>query len=194
MQKKLILASQSPRRKELLQQAGYQFSTQSLQVEEDFPADVPLIEVAAFLAQKKAAFLKPQLTPYEVAITADTTVILGNELLEKAADLEEARQFLHKLSGNCHQVITGVCVFDHKNVKVFSVETKVYFKNLSLANINHYVNSYQPLDKAGAYGIQEWIGLVGIQKIEGSYHNVVGLPVSQLFDILEEFEISPQIV
>ena len=192
MQKKLILASQSPRRKELLQHAGYQFSTISLQVDESYPTHLSPTQVATYLAQKKAAALQPGLKENEVAITADTTVVLDNQLLEKAADLNQARDFLNQLSGKTHQVITGVTVFDNQQQKTLVSETKVIFKNLSQGMIEYYLQNFKPLDKAGAYGIQEWIGLVGIEKIEGSYHNVVGLPVSKLYDVLAGFNIFPQ--
>lgn len=189
--KKLILASQSPRRRELLQQAGYKFSTIKLNTDESYPGNIPVDQVGEYLARKKALDLQKLLNKDEVGITADTTVIAGNKLLEKADSLRQAKQFLQELSGQSHLVITGVCVSDLEKSESFSSITRVYFKSLEEKMIDHYLQKYQPLDKAGAYGIQEWIGLVGIHKIEGSYPNVVGLPVSMLYDVLKKFNIYP---
>ena len=189
--KKLILASKSPRRRELLQQAGYYFTCVSLNTEESYPGDMPVEQVGEYLARKKALDLQHNIGDHEVGITADTTVVFGNKLLEKAANLQEAKLFLQELSGHSHLVITGVCVLDKKRIKSFSSITRVYFKHLEEKVIDSYLQKFNPLDKAGAYGIQEWIGLVGIEKIEGSYHNVVGLPVSDLYEILKSFGVWP---
>lgn len=189
--KKLVLASQSPRRRELLRQAGYEFTTHSLNTDESYAEDIPVEHIAEYLACKKARDLQDKLGPHEVGITADTTVVAGNKLLEKAESLQQAKVFLQELSGQSHLVITGVCVVDQEKTVSFSSITRVYFKHLEEKVIDYYLQKFEPLDKAGAYGIQEWIGLVGIEKIEGSYHNVVGLPVSELYDVLAEFEIHP---
>ncbi len=189
--KKLILASKSPRRKDLLQQAGYQFTCKSLHTNESYPTHIPVIQIGEYLARKKALDLQKQLEANEVGITADTTVVAGDKLLEKAEDLKQAKAFLQELSGRSHLVITGVCVLDQEKTESFSIATTVYFKKLNEKIIDYYLQKYCPLDKAGAYGIQEWIGLIGIDKIEGSYHNVVGLPVSQLYETLQKFDIYP---
>lgn len=182
----LILASNSPRRQELLRAAGYSFKVKTRPVDESYPSDLPPREVASFLAKKKAEAYLPHLED-EVVITADTVVKLGDELLGKPGNTTEAIKMLNKLSGTDHEVITGVCVAD-KNMQIaFEDVTRVFFRSLNSREIEYYVEQYQPFDKAGAYGIQEWIGMVGIKKITGSYFNVVGLPVAKLYDVLLNF-------
>lgn len=156
-------------------------------VEEDFPPGMPATEVAAFLARHKAAAMAGTLQPDELLICADTTVVAGDQVLNKPTSRQEATQMLNLLSGGGHQVITGVCLWaaGHEPV-VFQEETIVRFRALEPEEIEFYVDQYQPMDKAGAYGIQEWIGMVGVTSIEGSYFNVVGLPTERLYQELKK--------
>ncbi|WP_242928130.1 Maf family nucleotide pyrophosphatase [Pontibacter vulgaris] len=176
----LLLASNSPRRKELLAGLGLQFEVRVKEVHEDFPEHLQREEVAEYLASHKADNYLDELKT-EILITADTIVCLGDNILNKPADYAEAASMLRALSGTSHEVITGVCVATHDSKAVFHDVTKVYFKELTEAEIHYYITQYKPFDKAGAYGIQEWIGMIGIEKIEGSYFNVVGLPVQKLY-------------
>ena len=181
---KLVLGSGSPRRKELLKMLGFTFDIHISNAEEIAPAHYNGEETAVFVALQKAKDLKPALRDDELLITADTEVWLNNKRFGKPKTLENAKDMLRQLSGKSHSVISGICVCDTQTTKTAAVTTKVFFKPLSESEIEHYVNTYKPLDKAGAYGIQEWIGLIGISKIEGSYFNVVGLPVFELMEIL----------
>ena len=181
----LILASKSPRRKALLESLGLEFTIRSIEVDETIPNEVAPQEAARFLAEKKSGAYT--VGENELLITADTTVVLGKEVLNKPASKEEAIGMLTKLSGKAHEVISGVCLKTTDKQVSFSESTRVYFKPLSLQEIEHYVATYQPYDKAGAYGIQEWIGMIGIEKIEGDYYNVMGLPVHQLYTQLSGF-------
>ena len=183
----LILASKSPRRQQLLRDLGYSFEVRTMDVPEDYPEDLDKESVARYLAEKKARAFQPHLQPGEVVLTADTTVVLNNELLEKAADAKEACTMLSKLSGQAHFVITGVCLASQDQLKSFDELTEVHFKTLSEAEIDYYIEHYQPFDKAGAYGIQEWIGMVGVEKLVGSYYNVVGLPVHRVHAALQHW-------
>lgn len=183
----LVLGSKSPRRQELLAGMGFDFEVRTKDTEEDFPDSLSPKEVPAYLAEVKALALVNELKLGEVLITSDTIVLLENEILGKPISPEEAKQMLQKLAGKRHEVITGVHLRNlEKNVS-FSVSTKVFFKPLTAEIIDFYVENYKPFDKAGAYGIQEWIGFVGIERIEGSYFNVVGLPVAELWDELNKF-------
>lgn len=181
----ILLASNSPRRKELLASLGLTFEVRVKEVHEDFPEHMQREEVAEYLASHKADAYANDLKD-EVLITADTIVCLGDRILNKPADAKEAFEMLRALSGAGHEVITGVCLLTRESKKVFHDTTKVYFKKLSDEEINYYINHYKPFDKAGAYGIQEWIGMIGIEKIEGSYFNVVGLPVQKLYMHLQQ--------
>jgi septum formation protein len=185
---KLVLGSGSPRRKELLSQLGYSFEVRKGDADEIAPSHLNGNETAVFLALQKAEGLKPTLAPDELLITSDTEVWKGDRRFGKPANLEEAKAMLRELSGDVHQVISSVCICDLERTESTSVTTNVFFKDLSEVEINYYVTNYKPLDKAGAYGIQEWIGLVGIEKIEGSYFNVVGLPVFELAELLNSWE------
>lgn len=182
----LILASKSPRRQELLKQAGFSFSVQTKDTDEDFPASLPPEQVARFLAEKKADAFKNELEN-EILIAADTTVLAGNQLLNKPSSPEEASQMLHLLSGRSHKVISGVCLLHQNSLCSFDDTTEVCFRKLTEKEIDFYIREYKPFDKAGAYGIQEWIGLTGIEKIRGSYYNVMGLPVHMVYNRLQEF-------
>jgi len=184
---RLVLASQSPRRKELLSKLGYKFTQRLKEVEETFPKDLNAEKVAEFLSKKKAAAYEGEMAEDELIITADTVVLLNGNILSKAKDFAEAKNMLNQLSGKKHQVITGVCLQKKGSAHSFSVATDVYMKPLSSAEIAFYIENYKPFDKAGAYGIQEWIGLIGVEKIEGSYYNVMGLPVKELYEAITTF-------
>lgn len=185
----ILLASQSPRRQQLLSEMGITFTAKVKEgVDEDYPAEIPAVEVPEFLALKKAdAYFDDLLDQKTIVITADTIVTIDNQVLGKPANRDEAMAMLRQLSGREHQVITGVVIRSLFKVICFSEVTRVWFKELSNNELSFYVDQYGPFDKAGAYGIQEWIGLVGIDKIEGSYHNVVGLPVQRLYKELRQF-------
>lgn len=184
----LILASNSPRRQELLRDAGFDFKVKTRQVDENYPSDLPSGEVASFLALKKAQAYQHDLND-EVLITADTVVNLKGTIMGKPVDHQMAEEMLQALSGNEHEVTTGVCIATKNSEIVFSDTTKVFFRPLTAEEITYYIDNFQPFDKAGAYGIQEWIGMVGITKIEGSYFNVVGLPVHKVYDALMTMDL-----
>lgn len=185
---KIILASNSPRRQELLRGLGVAFEIRVKPVDESYPQHLSLHEVALFLCEKKAmAFSESELGNDELLITADTIVCLENEILNKPSDRSHAIEMLNKLSGKNHSVITGVCLRSKNKIHSFYESTEVYFKNLSLEEIGFYVDKFMPYDKAGAYGIQEWIGIAGIERIDGSYFNVVGLPTARLYEELQNF-------
>ena len=183
---KLILASNSPRRKELLKGLGWSFEVRVLEgVDESYPSDLPPVEVASYIACEKASAY--QVGQDELLITADTIVVLGNEIMGKPLDAADACSMLRKLSGQTHQVITGVCLKSKDKQRAFSVTTDVTFKNLTEEEINFYVERYAPFDKAGAYGIQEWIGYIGVTGLNGSYFNVMGLPVQRIYEELSQY-------
>ncbi|SVC82953.1 uncharacterized protein METZ01_LOCUS335807 [marine metagenome] len=185
--KKIILGSSSPRRKELLKFLDIIFEVRLSDFDENYPANLEVKEVAEFLATKKNKELSKTLKKEEILITADTIVSKSGKILNKPKDKKQAIQMLELLSGDKHEVITAVCISNKKKKVVFSCTTDVYFKHLMLEEIIFYVNKYQPFDKAGAYGIQEWIGLIGINAINGSYYNVVGLPITRLYQELVQF-------
>jgi septum formation protein len=184
----ILLASNSPRRKELLAGLGLKFEVRVKEVHEDFPEHLQREQVAEYLASHKADAYTEDLQN-EVLITADTIVCLGERILNKPANDSEAFDMLRALSGTHHEVITGVCILTKNSKTVFHDVTKVYFKELSTEEILYYIDHYEPFDKAGAYGIQEWIGKIGIEKIEGSYFNVVGLPVQKLYTYLKDLKV-----
>jgi septum formation protein len=183
--KKIILGSQSPRRKELLASLDIHFEVIAKDVEEIYPDGLSNIQIAEHLANLKASVFIPNKN--EIIITADTIVCLGNTVLGKPTDKESAMEMLSNLSGKSHQVITGVSILSDQQQITFSDTTTVYFTGLSAEEILFYVNNYKPFDKAGAYGIQEWIGQIGITKIEGSYFTVMGLPVHRIYEELLKF-------
>ena len=183
----IILASQSPRRQQLLQDLGINFSLRSIPVDEDYPETLAPEQVALFLAEKKGKIYQPGLSADELVITADTTVVIEERVLNKPADAQQATDMLIQLSGKVHQVITGVCLTTADGMHSFSDTTRVFFRTLRPTEIEYYVTQYKPYDKAGGYAIQEWIGMIGIEKIEGSYFNVVGLPVEKLYRALNEW-------
>ena len=178
----IILASNSPRRRELLAGLGIHFEVKVLpDVEEAYPEDLPVLQIAEYIAREKAAAYQSLMGPDELVITADTVVVVGSEVMGKPADADDARRMLEKLSGRTHQVTTGVCLTTQRVQKSFSVTTDVTFKPLSREEIDYYIENYSPYDKAGAYGIQEWIGYVGVTGLQGSYFNVMGLPVQRIY-------------
>ncbi len=189
---KLVLASNSPRRRQLLTDLGLAYETRLLAVEEDFPAHLRRAEVAEYLAAHKAAAYAAGLAADEVVLTADTIVCLGDDVLNKPADAAEATAMLTRLQGRAHDVFTGVCLLagDGRQV-VFSDQTAVHFRALSAAEIGHYIATAQPFDKAGAYGAQDWIGMVGVTRLEGSYFNVMGLPTHRVWAELAKLGALP---
>ena len=210
MNYKIVLASDSPRRKELLAGLGFDYEVRTLQgLDESYPEGLSMEEIPQYISRKKAAAYT--LNPDELLITADTIVYLDGEVLGKPADEAEAKQMLRKLSGKTHQVVTGVTLKTPLNLPLkgrlaeqdslpsregrggssisFASVSQVTFAQLSEAEIDHYVTHYRPLDKAGAYGIQEWIGYIGVTRIEGSYFNVMGLPVQRLYSEMKKLNL-----
>lgn len=185
--KKIILASQSPRRAELLRQAGFDFEVKVNSIDESFPKEMPVEEVAPFLARSKAHASKSFLQQNEIILAADSVVILGDTIFNKPMDFDDAVYILSQLSGQMHRVITGVCLLSMEKERVFSEVANVYFDELTQEEIRFYITEYQPFDKAGAYAIQEWIGLCKISKIEGTYSNIMGLPMQKVYQALQEF-------
>ena len=187
-QNKITLASNSPRRKELLAGLGLPFEVRVLQgIDESYPDDLPVSDVALYIAGKKADAYRSVLQPDELIITADTVVIVDDEILGKPVDEADAERMLRLISGRTHQVTTGVCLLSPERESRFSVTTDVTFKQLSTDEISYYISHYQPFDKAGAYGIQEWIGYIGVTGLHGSYYNVMGLPVQRIYTELQKF-------
>jgi septum formation protein len=189
---KLVLASNSPRRRQLLTDLGLDYEIRLREVEETYPAYLVRAEVAEYLAAHKAAAYTHDLAPDEVVLTADTIVCLEDDVLNKPADATEAAAMLTRLQGRAHDVFTGVCLQcgDGRQV-VFSDQTTVHFRPLTPAEIDFYILRYQPFDKAGAYGAQDWIGMVAITRLEGSYFNVMGLPVHRVWAELEKLSALP---
>lgn len=183
---KIILASQSPRRKQLMEAAEIDFDIIIADVDETNPPGMLGELVPGFLAKKKAAAIEEKVHD-AIIIAADTVVLLDHEILGKPIDEKHAIEILHKLSGRKHEVVTGVCMQKGNKQVCFSVTTEVYFRKLSTEEIEHYVANYKPFDKAGAYAIQEWIGMIGIEKINGDYYNVMGLPIGEVVMRLKDF-------
>lgn len=184
--KKIILASNSPRRKQFLTDLGVTFSIQPANVNEEYPSFLKGKDIALYIAEQKASVFS-NIADDEIIITCDTVVWIDDTSLEKPQNKEEALQMLQKLSGKTHEVISAVCIKSKEKEMLFSDTTFVTFNELSTDDILFYIDTYQPYDKAGAYGIQEWIGLVGIEKINGSYTNVVGMPMEKLYKNLNAF-------
>lgn len=184
---RLILASQSPRRRELLAGSGLEFQlAERFECDESYPA-MPLTDVAEYLSRKKSDAYPVELAEKDVLLTADTVVIACGEILGKPHSRDEAIAMLQKLSGATHEVATGVTLRTSTKSHSFTSVSKVRFRQLSLEEIEYYVDNYHPMDKAGSYGIQEWIGYVGIEHIDGSFYNVMGLPIQRLYCELERF-------
>ncbi|MCE5345901.1 MAG: Maf family nucleotide pyrophosphatase [Bacteroidales bacterium] len=184
---RIILASHSPRRQHLLHELGLEFDVVIKEYPETYPEDLTGEEIARHVAYGKAIRFRNEISDNEIVITADTIVWCNNKVLGKPVDFEDAVRILREISGNTHEVITGVCLLSSDKEKIFSESTKVTFEALSTEEINFYVDKYKPYDKAGAYGIQEWIGIAACSNIEGSYFNVVGLPVQRLYRELQNF-------
>ncbi len=186
-----ILGSKSPRRQEILHQLGLPFSIVTADGSEDYPEGLYKEAIALHIANEKAKALRGRLSGNDFLITADTIVWIDGEVLAKPDDAYHARKMLQRLNGTVHEVITGVCLTTlHRAISFFSV-TEVFFKRCSDNEIDHYVETYRPFDKAGAYGIQEWIGLACIERINGSYFNVVGLPADKLYEEIKRFDTMP---
>ena len=184
----IILSSNSPRRRELLGGLGIPFEVKVLpDIEESYPDDLPVSQIAEYISTEKATAYRELMADHDLIITADTVVIACDEVMGKPVDADDARRMLKKLSGVTHQVTTGVCLTTKTRQHHFSVTTDVTFKTLTDEEINHYIEVYKPFDKAGAYGIQEWIGYVGVTSIHGSYFNVMGLPVQRIYNELATF-------
>ena len=184
----VILASQSPRRKELLSGLDISFRTLLIpDIDESYPEELRGEDIAKYISKKKADVYLNHMDDHSLVITADTIVLLDGKVFGKPVDDDEAKQMLRELSGNTHLVITGVTITTLTKQKTFSVTTEVRFSNLSEEEIEHYVSHYHPLDKAGAYGIQEWIGYVAVENISGSYFNVMGLPIQRRYKELQNF-------
>ena len=184
----IILASNSPRRRELLAGLGVDFEVRVLpDIDESYPHNLPTHEIAQYVAAKKAAAYAGTLADDELLITADTIVVAEDEVMGKPANDNDARRMLRKLSGTTHQVVTGVSIVTRTAERHFSVTTDVTFKPLDEEEIDYYVTRYRPMDKAGAYGIQEWIGYIGCTGLNGSYFNVMGLPIQRIYSELKSF-------
>ena len=183
----LILASQSPRRHQMLKELGLIFEIRTKEIEEIYPEGLIPDQIPVYLAELKAKAFEQDLNSNELVITADTIVCVDDWILGKPNDRDDAVKMLNALSGRSHQVISGVCLMSKDKKISFSTTTNVHFKALSEEEIDYYIDNYKPFDKAGAYGIQEWIGFIGIDGIEGSYFNVVGLPIQRLYQELLKF-------
>lgn len=184
----VILGSQSPRRQELLRGLDIDFVVRTIDgLEEHYPETLQGAEIPLFLARQKASAFRPTLTNDDLLITADTIVWLDGRVYGKPTDADDARRMLRTLARRTHEVITGVCLTSTKRQEAFSATTQVTFANLSDAEIDYYVAKYRPFDKAGSYGVQEWIGYIGVESIAGSFYNVMGLPVQRLYQKLKEF-------
>jgi septum formation protein len=184
----IILASRSPRRRFLLKQMGLVFTEISAEIDENYPEGMNPDEIAVYLAEKKADHFQHYLEhKNNIMITADTLVVIDGHIIGKPEGIEGARNMLKLLSGRMHQVVTGVTIRNFEKSITFTDWTDVYFKALSEEEIHYYLERFVPLDKAGAYGIQEWIGYIGVQRIDGSYYNVMGLPVHRLYEELSKF-------
>jgi len=184
---KIILASRSPRRQQLLRELGLKFDVVIKEYPETYPEGLSGEEIAIYVAHEKASSFKNEISDNEIVIAADTIVWCNNKVLGKPLDFEDAKRILNEISGNTHEVITGVSLFSLSKEITFTDSTKVTFETLSEEEIHYYVEKFKPYDKAGAYGIQEWIGLIACSHIDGSYFNVVGLPVQKLYKELQNF-------
>lgn len=188
MEYKIVLASNSPRRKELLGGLGFEFETRVIRgIDESWPQELKGEQIALYISAVKAGAYRDSMAADELIITADTIVYIDGQVLGKPKDKADATAMLKLLSGCWHEVITGVTLTTETRQKSFAVTTKVKFAELSGSEIEYYIDNYRPFDKAGAYGIQEWIGYVGVEAIEGSYFNVVGLPVQRLYREMTDF-------
>jgi septum formation protein len=184
---RIILASRSPRRQQLLREMGLHFEVITRNWVENYPPQLKGAEIALYLASEKAKTFQSEIKENEIVLTADTVVWCNGRVLDKPENKEDAEKILYEISGTTHEVITGVCLLSLNAVKSFCSSTKVTFSQLSDEEINYYIDNFKPYDKAGAYGIQEWIGIVACSRIEGSYFNVMGIPVDQVYRELQKF-------
>ncbi len=184
---RLILGSGSPRRQELLKSLGFEFVLKPVNADESFPLNLKASEIPIYLAQKKANAYPDKLKNNDLLITADTIVWCNEKVLNKPADFEEGKKMLNTLSGRMHEVFTAVCLKNSEKEIVFYDNSKVFFKELKNEEIEYYLTNFSPFDKAGGYGVQDWIGYIGIDRIEGSFYNVMGLPVKKLYEELIKF-------
>ena len=183
----LILASSSPRRQQLLRDLGLHFTIKSIDVEEIYPKYLHGNEISSYLAELKANAFNDELNDQDILITADTIVRFSGKILGKPKNETDAKNMLTELSGKQHEVITSLCIKTSKTTKIISDTTIVYFEKLSDEEIDYYINNYKPFDKAGSYGIQEWIGYIGVKKIEGNYSTVMGFPVHKFYKEMMKF-------
>ena len=184
----ILLASKSPRRQNLLKELGINFNIiTNIETNETYPNNINIFDIPEYLAKKKAKSYNKIINNNNLLITADTIVILNNKIINKPTDKKNAQEILQKISGNVHTVVTGVCLTSVEKQICFSEKSQVFFEELTNDEINYYINKYKPMDKAGAYGIQEWIGYIGIKKIEGSFYNIMGLPIQKLYEKLKKF-------
>lgn len=183
----VVLVSASPRRRELLKGLEFDFSCKSVDIEESYPQNLEGAQIPLYIADKKAEAFFPMMGNTDLVITADTVVIAEDLVLGKPHDINEAKKMLELLSGKTHKVITGICLMTKHKRRSFHSMSEVTFTELSDEEIDHYLNAYKPLDKAGAYGVQEWIGFIGIEKLVGSFYNVMGLPVHRLYREMNAF-------
>jgi septum formation protein len=181
----MILASKSPRRQEIMQISGFDFNVVIPDVDETFTENLPVQKIAESLAERKAAFVLNNY-PDELIIAADTLVVLKGEIIGKPINLADAKRMLSELSGNIHMVVSGVSVMTKSKKHSFNDVSRVHFNKLADSEIDYYIQNYNPLDKAGAYGVQDWIGMVAIKKVEGSFYNVMGLPIHKLYQVLRD--------
>jgi septum formation protein len=194
LSKQLVLASNSPRRREIMHNAGYEFTVKVIPTDESFSEEMPVEEVPVFLACKKAECFRENLQD-EIILCADTVVVINetnntkSKILNKPADATEATEMLKLLSGRVHRVITGVCIMTTKETIGFADTSYVHFKELSDWEIDYYIERCKPFDKAGAYGVQDFIGMIGIPKIEGSFYTVMGLPIHRVYEVLEKYVV-----
>ena len=187
-QYRIILASQSPRRQHLLKEIGLDYELKLKEfVDESYSDNLVKEEIPLFIAKMKASVFEGELKASDILITADTIVWLNGKVLQKPTGIDDAVRILKEISGNCHQVYTGVCLKTYNRETCFYACTDVYFKKLTDQEINYYIHQFKPFDKAGAYGIQEWIGYIGVEKINGSFFNVMGLPIQKLYTALNDF-------
>ena len=191
MSRPLILASKSPRRSQLLREAGFDFTVQTFDVDESFPADMPVEDVAPWLAQRKAQAAAHLIQDQEIILSADSVVILDGVIYNKPEDYADAFRMLRLLSGKQHTVVTGVCLLAKEQEKLFAGVTQVWFAELTDAEIDYYIRTCHPFDKAGSYGAQDWIGHCKITRIEGTFQNVMGLPVDLVYAALQEMTNDP---
>jgi septum formation protein len=182
----IILASGSPRRQQLLKDLNLDFSIQLKDIEENFPSNLKGSEITDYLAKLKSTPFQ-KLKKNDILITSDTIVWLHNKAIGKPKSKIEAIEIFNKLSGNMHQVITSVCIKTTQNIKIFNDTTNVFFKTLTDEEINYYIDNFSPYDKAGGYGVQDWIGYIGVEKIEGSFYNVMGFPIHKFYQEMLKF-------